>query len=80
MVWKHKDGFEVIIKPNSVETVQQVKELLIHSLPEDHVFRQKIVKNKTSVNYIRQVINNVFGKQSDIKKSSVYGFSLNYYS
>lgn len=80
MVWKHKDGFEVIIKPNSVETVQQVKELFIQSLPENHVFRQRIVKNKTSINYIRQVMNNVFGEQSDTKKSSVYGFSLNSYS
>lgn len=80
MVWKHKDGFEIIIKPNSVETVEQIKELLIDSLPENHISRQKIVKNKTSVNYIREVINNVFGEQPDSKKSSVYGFSLEYYS
>lgn len=80
MVWKHKQGFEVIIKPNTVQTVEQVKELLINSLPQDKEFRQRIEKNKTSVNYIRQVINNVFGEQPHVKKSRVYGFSLDYYS
>ncbi len=80
MIWRHKEGFEVRIPPNTIETIEQIKQLLIDSLPEDHGSRERILKNKTSVNYIRKVINNVFGDQPNLSQSSVYGFSLNYYS
>jgi hypothetical protein len=79
MIWKHEDGYELIIQPNQVQTINEIKNLLIDLLPENHTSRKKITKNSTSNNYIRQVINNVFSEDSSLisnPKNRVYRFSL----
>lgn len=33
MIWKHEDGYELIIQPNQVQTINEIKNLLIDLLP-----------------------------------------------
>nr|YP_764435.1 putative site-specific DNA endonuclease [Stigeoclonium helveticum]ABF60221.1 putative site-specific DNA endonuclease [Stigeoclonium helveticum] len=86
MLWRHeRTGVSVLIKPDSVETIQDIKELLIANLPEEDWDRQKMLSNiSSSNNYIRQHVDTVF-KTDDFKikkpRQRAYGFvvqSLNF--
>lgn len=79
MFWKHeKTGTQVIIEPGSAETIEEIRDLLIQSLPTDNKDRQRISSNPSSGNYIRDHIKTVFkteGSENNSKiRTSVYGF------
>lgn len=81
MIWIHqKTSTQLVIKPNSVETIQNIKELLIENLPINDDDRKRMLSNESSSNnYIREHINTVFkleDSQTVLRKprSSVYGF------
>lgn len=74
MIWIHqKTGTQFVIKPNSVETIQNIKELLIENLPtfacacskakaqvNDDDRKRMLSNESSSNNYIREHINTVF--------------------
>lgn len=60
MVLTHKDGFHCEIKPNTLQTTQEIKNALLECLPDEHVDKKRILQNKTSVNYIRALIITAF--------------------
>lgn len=79
MVWTHQTtGIQVIIQPNSVQTIQDIKQLLINSLPINNSERKRMLSNEpSSNNYIRQYINTVFRLNDSVvrtSRSSAYGF------
>lgn len=85
MVFIHKDGFRFEIKPNTLQTTQDIKQGLLACLPEGHADKERIFKNKTSVNYIRALIITTFplspgdGTTTPVLKkqvSSAYGFTV----
>nr|QIA47038.1 putative HNH homing endonuclease [Colemanosphaera charkowiensis]QIA47075.1 putative HNH nucleases [Colemanosphaera charkowiensis] len=80
MICIHKDGYAITIQPNTLQTTQDVKNTLVNLLPEDHKDRQRILQNKTSVNYIRSLIITTFPLPTTgtLKKQvqSAYGFTL----
>lgn len=79
MLWTHKKtGTKVVIQPNSIETIQDIKDLLIKNLPADDSDRQRMLSNTSSSNnYIREHVQTVF-KTADLTVSkprlTVYGF------
>ena len=83
MIWRHKDGYKVIITPNSGETMHYVTEKILRGLPENHPDRGRILKNKTSANYLRSVIITKFPlpHTTELKhpKESAYNFVLEPY-
>lgn len=79
MVWVHNDGYEIIIFPNSVETVRQIVDKLIESLPEEHVDRIRMSSNENSANFIRNHIHTVFHIETTLlnkRQFSAYGFEV----
>jgi hypothetical protein len=80
MCWIHKTGFKMTIEPNSVETIQEIKALLIQSLPNESPDCQRLISNKSSSHtYIREHIHTIFkieNSRTKLKKRrcSVYGF------
>jgi hypothetical protein len=56
LVFKHRDGFEGVVLPNSVKTMKQIQQVCLDVLPENHPDKIRILKNKTSVNYLRSLI------------------------
>jgi hypothetical protein len=60
MIWTHKDGFLLKIHPNSLQTMQQIKQCLVDCLPEEHKDRKRMMHNQTSVNYLRSLIITTF--------------------
>lgn len=93
MVFTHKDGFSFEVKPNTLQTTQEIKQGLLNCLPEGHCDKKRIIQNKTSVNYIRALIITTFPlSQSDLNNlnkttlpalkkqvSSAYGFTVTYF-
>lgn len=79
----HKDGYVLKVLPNTLKTTSEIKEALINLLPENHVDKERMLKNKTSANYIRSMIitkflleNNNTQKSLVKKVYSAYGFKL----
>lgn len=84
MVLTHKDGFHCEIKPNTLQTTQEIKNALLECLPDEHVDKKRVLQNKTSVNYIRALIITAFPlcSSGEIKEGktrpvhSAYGFTV----
>lgn len=60
MVWTHKDGFSWKIEPESIETVKEIINRLIETLPESHPDRVRLQESASAGNYIRLHIETVF--------------------
>lgn len=71
MVLTHKDGFHCEIKPNTLQTTQEIKNALLECLPDEHFDKKRILQNKTSINYIRALIITAFPvcSSGEIKES-----------
>jgi hypothetical protein len=67
MRWKHCDGYEDIIQPNSVSTVQEILQILIESLPDGHLDKDRLKKTANSTNYIRRHIITSFPVENPIE-------------
>nr|ANQ46362.1 hypothetical protein [Tetrabaena socialis] len=82
MVFTHTDLFRFEIKPNTLQTTKQIVQGLLDCLPEGHPDKERIFKNPTSVNYIRNLIIAAFPAPntngSRLKKpiKSAYGFTV----
>jgi hypothetical protein len=80
MIWKHADGTTVKIVLNSVETIEEIKQKLIESLPKNHCDRCRMESASSANNYIRNHITTFFknGTSHPILKpqNSVYGFNV----
>jgi hypothetical protein len=80
MRWVHKSGIRVDMLPNTAQTIQEIRTLLIQGLPADHKDRQRILLNTASSHtYIRQHIQTIFkidGSPTKLNtpRNSVYGF------
>lgn len=60
MIWEHKEGYVVIIEPNAVQTIQEIKTKLCEALPPGHKDAERMQSNRTSVNFLREHIQTVF--------------------
>lgn len=80
MIWKHKEGFLVRFEPNSVQTIEEIRQKLCENLPENHPDRARMEKNATSSNSIREHINKIFEDSKSTsflrKRNSAYGFTV----
>jgi hypothetical protein len=78
MHWKHEDGYEIIIPPNSVSTVLEIQSLLINSLPIEHKARNRMESNKSSQIYIRgplvKIVSSIGAEQLKKSFKKAYGF------
>lgn len=78
MVWTHKDGYEEVIPPNDVSTVNEIRARLINALPVGHVDRSRMEQSSSSKTYIRDHINPVFSVTNSATlsqlRNSAYGF------
>jgi hypothetical protein len=80
MVFTHTDHYCFEIKPNTLQTTKQIVQGLLDCLPDGHPDKERILKNPTSVNYIRNLVITTFPLPhcSPLKKSikSAYGFTV----
>lgn len=78
MVWTHTDGYEEVILPNDVKTVEEIFLRLINALPVGHVDRSRMEQSSSSKTYIRGHITTVFSDSNSPPLSkprySAYGF------
>lgn len=78
MVWTHKDGYEEVIPPNEVSTVEEIQARLVNALPTNHSDRSRMELSKSSKTYIRDHINTVFSVPNSVTlskpRNSAYGF------
>ena len=79
MIFTHNEGYELVIKPNTLQTTKEIQEGLLAILPDGHEDKSRILKNKTSVNYLRSlVITAVTNGENLLSKKvySAYGFTV----
>lgn len=80
MIWKHKDGFQIRIEPNSISSINELKNILIQNIPLNHPTQLQLKNSSSANNYLRAVLvtNFAFVDSVPISKprTHVYGFTV----